>query len=78
MRTLQEKRLSQSFGEGKYTNTEGSTYEGIWKFDKQDGQGKEMWSDGSSYEGTYVMGVKEGFGKYYWAKDNASYQGEWK
>ena len=24
------------------------------------------------------MGVKEGFGKYFWAKDNASYQGEWK
>ena len=45
-------------GYGIYINTEGSNYEGNWKFDQQHGNGIEKWPDGSKYEGEFYEGYK--------------------
>ena len=45
-------------------HTDGATYEGYWKEDKQHGKGKETWPDGACYQGDYVEGKKDGMGRF--------------
>ena len=47
-------------------HTDGVTYKGQWKEDKQHGKGIEMWPDGAVYEGAYVNGKKQGFAVFMW------------
>jgi len=49
-------------GQGTYTHSDGSSYEGEWKDGKQDGQGTYTWSDGKKYVGEWKEGYKTGKG----------------
>ena len=50
-------------GQGKYTSSNGSSYEGEWKDDKRSGQGKYISPNGSSYEGEWKDDKQSGQGK---------------
>lgn len=52
-----------------------TTYNGMWKNDKQHGLGTEIWKDSVKYMGNYENGKKNGFGKVVWT-DQTSYEGE--
>ena len=38
-------------GKGKYTHTNGATYDGDWKYNFPHGKGVEFYNDGSKYNG---------------------------
>jgi hypothetical protein len=51
-------------GIGKYLNSTGSSYNGMWKENQQCGHGEEVWPDGAKYEGKFVDGKKNGYGTF--------------
>ena len=63
-------------GQGTYTWSDGSTYEGEWNEGKMNGQGKFTWYDSSTYEGEWKDGKRDGTGKRTWA-DGSIYEGEY-
>ena len=56
--------------------SDGETYEGQWKNDKQNCFGVESRLDGTYFEGDFILGYKNGKGMYNWS-DGSSYNGEW-
>lgn len=38
-------------GKGKYTSSDGTTYDGDWEEGKMTGKGRIIWSSGATYDG---------------------------
>ena len=52
---------------GKFTWTDGDSYDGEWFNEQRHGVGTFKWADGSIYKGQWEEGLKNGFGKVqYW------------
>ena len=57
-------------------SSDGSEYNGTWKYGKKHGFG--VFKDGEGkYEGTWDCGVKKGFGEFTRNDDSVRYRGEW-
>ena len=62
-------------GTGKYTYSDGSTYDGDWYQNKIDGLGTQIWSDGKEYYGQWEKNYMHGYGFYVYA-DKMKYDGQ--
>eukprot|EP00438_Fugacium_kawagutii_P002950 Skav220654 [mRNA] locus=scaffold2038:335056:339999:+ [translate_table: standard] len=81
-------RQDRAEGFGRYTQSDGSCYEGQWKDDQKDGFGQETWPDGSRilatrswpdgrrYIGNYMRDQKHGKGCFCYA-NGSQYSGQW-
>ncbi len=63
-------------GQGVYTYTNGSVYEGQWVDGRKQGQGKQTQPDGSVYVGEWRDNLQNGKGRMRWANGD-SYEGQW-
>ena len=54
-------------GFGTYTDTNGDTYEGMWKNGNLNGLGTFTWANGDKYIGNHLDGKGNGQGTYIWA-----------
>ena len=63
-------------GNDKYTWSDGSKYEGLWKNNKLNGKGTLIYSNGDKYIGNFVNNKKSGSGAYTW-ENGDSYSGNW-
>jgi hypothetical protein len=61
--------------EGTYTQPDGTTYEGQWKFRERDGQGTLTFPDGRKYIGEFKSGQRHGQGTMTYP-DGRKYVGE--
>jgi hypothetical protein len=52
-------------GYGKYTWSDGESYEGNWFDDERSGYGKFTWNSGNYYLGYFYNGHRDGYGKIY-------------
>ncbi|KAL7133496.1 hypothetical protein ABFS83_12G144600 [Erythranthe nasuta] len=64
-------------GSGTYTWSDGSKYEGQWRFGVRHGYGKLQWPSGAFYEGEFSGGYINGSGLYT-RSDRAVYNGRWR
>ncbi len=64
-------------GQGRYTFTFGSYYDGQFCEGEQTGQGQLVYVDGYTYEGQFTKGVMNGFGKQK-SPEGDVYEGEWR
>ena len=62
-------------GKGKFTQADGSVYEGDFLNGQRTGKGKATWADGNVYEGDWKADQVTGKGKYTWA-DGDVYEGD--
>lgn len=62
---------------GKYTDSEGGTYEGEWRSNKFHGLGKLTSADGTTISGEFQEGELNGYAIFKGA-DRSVYHGEWK
>ena len=49
-------------GLGMYYYSNGSIYEGAWRYDRPNGFGKEIYPGGSAFHGVFLNGEKHGHG----------------
>lgn len=63
-------------GQGVYTYTNGSIYEGQWVDGRKQGQGKQMHPDGSVYTGDWRDNQMHGHGRMRWTNGDI-YEGTW-
>ena len=63
--------------EGKFTNSDGTIYEGQWEFRERNGQGTMSWPDGRKYVGEFKLGARTGQGTMTYP-DGQKYSGEFK
>jgi hypothetical protein len=47
-------------GQGKHTCSDGTVYQGGWKYDKRDGKGKIQFKDGLMYDGEWKEDLAHG------------------
>nr|GMD92887.1 phosphatidylinositol 4-phosphate 5-kinase 8 [Ipomoea batatas] len=64
-------------GKGKYTSSDGTTYDGDWEEGKMTGKGWIIWSSGATYDGDCFGGYLHGFGTFS-SSDGSVYKGHWK
>lgn len=64
-------------GKGKYTSSDGTTYDGDWEEGKMTGKGQIIWSSGATYDGDCLGGDLHGFGTFS-SSDGSVYKGHWK
>ncbi|KAK6126255.1 hypothetical protein DH2020_040000 [Rehmannia glutinosa] len=64
-------------GYGNYIWSDGSKYEGEWKFGTRHGYGKLQFSSGALYEGEFLGGYMHGSGTYT-KPDRTIYKGRWR
>lgn len=63
-------------GQGSYTYTNGSVYEGQWVDGRKQGEGKQTQPDGSVYTGEWRDNLQNGKGRMRWANGDV-YEGQW-
>ena len=68
--------LEQRHGRGVQTSSDGSIYEGYWKFDVCCGKGRLIKYNGDYYQGDFKDDMFHGYGLMM-EKDGSSYEGEW-
>ena len=68
---------NQRHGKGTQVWTDGSKYEGCWKYDKANGKGRLIHADGDVYVGEWKEDKAHGFGTYLHT-DGAKYEGYWR
>ncbi|KAF5186177.1 Phosphatidylinositol 4-phosphate 5-kinase [Thalictrum thalictroides] len=64
-------------GKGKYTWTDGATYDGEWDEGTMSGSGRFCWISGATYEGEVSGGYLHGFGTFI-GLDGSIYRGTWR
>lgn len=64
-------------GEGKYSWSDGTIYEGFWEEGKMTGKGQITWSSGATYEGDFSGNYLHGFGNFT-GPDGSVYRGAWR
>ncbi|CDO97548.1 unnamed protein product [Coffea canephora] len=64
-------------GKGKYTWSDGTTYEGDWEEGKMTGKGRISWASGATYEGDFSGNYLHGFGTFT-GSDGSLYTGGWR
>lgn len=64
-------------GEGVFSYTDGSKFEGQFQNDKPDGWGTFSYPNGDRYVGAFKIGLKHGRGTFYYA-DGTQSTGEWR
>ena len=64
-------------GEGKFTYSDDSTYNGLWVENKKQGYGVAIESNGDKYAGYWLDDMKEENGTFTYA-DKSTYTGNWK
>jgi hypothetical protein len=68
---------NQRHGTGTQVWTDGSKYEGYWRFDKANGKGRLIHADGDVYVGDWLDDKAHGEGTYLHT-DGAKYEGAWR
>ena len=68
--------IEENYDKGKWTYSNGNSYEGEMLYGEFHGKGKYTYSNGDVYEGDWVDGKSHGKGKYTWASGNM-YEGDW-
>ena len=68
---------NQRHGKGTQVWTDGSKYEGYWRFDKANGKGRLIHADGDVYVGDWLDDKAHGEGCYLHT-DGAKYEGSWR
>ena len=68
---------NQRHGSGTQVWTDGSKYEGYWRFDKANGKGRLIHADGDVYVGDWLDDKAHGEGTYLHT-DGAKYEGAWR
>lgn len=63
-------------GIDKYTWSNGTKYDGVWKNNKLNGKGTLTYANGDKYVGNFVNNKKSGSGTYTW-KNGDIYTGNW-
>ncbi|CAL2236346.1 unnamed protein product [Prunus armeniaca] len=64
-------------GNGNYTWSDGTAYEGDWEEGKMTGKGKLIWTSGAQYSGDFSGGYLHGYG-IFTGCDGSFYQGSWR
>ncbi|CDW89815.1 camk family protein kinase [Stylonychia lemnae] len=70
-----DKVTKQRDGRGRFIDSDGDVYDGLWKNGQSDGYGRLMNINGDYYIGELKDGKMNGYGKYY-SKDGNIYEGQ--